>query len=241
MRSEALVPSHSFLASLRSELVYPSKDPASARAAAVPRRGRRRPNPNSRPRSRRDIAPRTGPGSRPASPRVDCEPLHELPPRRAARAVPTRWARERSGRRSWYWRSIACRRASPWDERVSLLKALNDTEFGHPVDPVGDRVGVVAHAVEHLAPLGEEPGDLLGRGHGVGALSLDVVVGEVPELVLEVPRRSLAVVLTEHGALQRSGRGRSPAPRPRGGAASPERPRDRSPRGPRARARSSRA
>jgi hypothetical protein len=50
-------------------------------------------------------------------------------------------------------------------EVVALLKAVHDALLGHPVDSVGDRCWVVAHAVEHLAPLGEDLGDLVGRGH----------------------------------------------------------------------------
>jgi len=95
-------------------------------------------------------------------------------------------------------------------QRVTFLKTAKNPKFGDPIDPIGHRVEVIANAVEHLAPLCEYQLDLVGPGDRLSALSLHVVIGEVPELVLKVPRRSLTVVLAEDGVLQTRVEGEGP-------------------------------
>jgi len=98
----------------------------------------------------------------------------------------------------------------PGGQRVTFLKTAKNPKFGDPIDPIGHRVEVIANAVEHLAPLCEYQLDLVGPGDRLSALSLHVVIGEVPELVLKVPRRSLTVVLAEDGVLQTRVEGEGP-------------------------------
>ena len=67
---------------------------------------------------------------------------------------PARSARHRSGRRSWYCRSIALSVGEPGSNAVTIGVPVDESPLGDPVDLVGDRVGIASRARSGPAPIG---------------------------------------------------------------------------------------